>query len=74
MCTLQDTITCGGTASGLLVSTLDVRSGGRWLEPSLCCCVVSLDKKLCSTLSLFIQVYTSKLPVIIMLGGNLAMD
>ena len=46
-----------------MVSTL-VQSGGR---------VVSLDKKLYSTLSLFTQVY-KWLPAIIMLGGNLAMD
>ena len=38
---------------GLVVSALDFRSGGRWFEPGLCRRVVSLDKKLCSTLSLF---------------------
>ena len=31
------------------------RSGGRWFEPGLCRHVVSLDKKLYSTLSLFTQ-------------------
>ena len=43
--------------------------------PSLCCCVVSLDKKLNFTLSLFTQVY-KWLPAIIklMLAGNLGMD
>ena len=57
-----------------MVSALDVRSsGGRWFEPSLCRRVVSSDKKLCSTLSLFTQVY-KWVPAIIMLGGNLAMD
>ena len=54
-------------------SVLDFRSGGRWFEPSFCCRVVSLDKKLYSTLSLFTQVY-KWLPAIIMLGDNLAMD
>ena len=43
--------------SGLVVSALDFRSGGRWFEPSLCRHVVSLDKKLYSTLSLFTKVY-----------------
>ena len=37
----------------LVLSALDFRSRGRWLEPGHCHCVV---------------------PVIIMLGGNLAMD
>ena len=39
-----------------MVSGLDFRSGGQWFEPSHCRRVVSLDKKLCSTLSLFTQV------------------
>ena len=56
-----------------MVSTLDIRSGGRWFEPGLCRRVVSLDKKLYFTLSLFTQVYKC-VPAIIMLGGNLAMD
>ena len=56
----------------LVVSMLDFRSGGQWSEPSLCRRVVSLDKKLYSTLSLFTQVY-KWVPVTIMLGGNLAM-
>ena len=60
---------CGGLA----VSTLEFRSGGRWFEPSLCRCVVSVDKKPHSTLSLFTQVY-KWVPVTIMLGGNLEMD
>ena len=42
---------------GLVVSTLDFRSGSRWFERSLCRRVVSSDKKLYSTLSLFTQVY-----------------
>ena len=49
---------------GLVVSALDSQPEGRWFEPGLCHCVVSLDKKLCSTLSLSTQVS----------GGNLAMD
>ena len=56
-----------------MVSTLDFQSEGRWFESGLYCCVVSLDKKLCSTLSLIPQVYKWVL-TIIMLGGNLAMD
>ena len=56
-----------------MVSTLDFRSGGRCFKTSLCRRVVSLDKKLYSTLSLFTQVY-KWVPVIIMLGGNLALD
>ena len=40
--------------------------------PGLCHFVVSLDKKLYSTLSLFSQVY--KWVPAIMLGGNFAMD
>ena len=42
---------------GLVVTALDFRSGGRWFEPSLCRRVVSSDKKLHSTLSLFTQVF-----------------
>ena len=38
-------------------SILDFQSGGRLFEPGLCCCVISLDKKLYFTLSLFTQVY-----------------
>ena len=58
---------------GLAVNALDFRSGGRWFESDLCRRVVSLDKKLYLTLSLFTQLY-KWVPVIIMLGGNLAMD
>ena len=57
-----------------MVSTLDFRSGGRWFEPGLCRRVVSLDKKLYSTLSLFTQMYIKWVPAIIMLGDNLEMD
>ena len=56
-----------------MISALDFRSGGRRFEPGHCRRVVSLDKKRCSTLSLFTQVY-KWVPAIIMLGGNLAMD
>ena len=56
-----------------MVSTLDFQSGGQWLEPSLCRRDVSLDKKRYSALSHFTQVY-KWVAVIIMLGGNLAMD
>ena len=60
-----------------MVSALDFRSGGRWFEPGQCRRVVSLDKKLYSTLSLFTQVY-KWVPAIILPGGggkgNLAMD
>ena len=42
---------------GLVVGALDFRSRGRWFEPGHCRRVVSLDKKLYSTLSLFTQVY-----------------
>ena len=56
-----------------MVSELDFRSGGWWFEPGLCCRVVSLDKKLYSTLSLFTQVY-KWVPAIIMLGGNFSME
>ena len=58
---------------GLVVSTLDFRSRGRWFEPGHCCRVVSLDKKLYSSLSLFTQVY-KWVPAIKMRGGNLVMD
>ena len=44
-----------GLAWSLVVCALDFWSGGRWFKPGLCCCVVSLDKKLYSTLSLFNQ-------------------
>ena len=40
-----------------MVSTSDFEPEGRWFEPGLCCRVVSLDKKLCFTLSLSTQVY-----------------
>ena len=76
---LKENIFKGGSlkflwrSGGLVVSALDFRSGGRWFEPGLCRRVVSLDKKLCSTLSLFTQVY-KWVPAIIMLGDNLAMD
>ena len=53
-----------------MVSALDFRSGGRWFEPGHCCRVVSLDKKLYSTLSLFTQVY-KWVPAIIILGVTL---
>ena len=56
-----------------MVSALDFRSGDRWFKPGHCLHVVSLDKKLYSRLSLFIQVY-KWVPAIIMQGGNLAMD
>ena len=54
--------------SGLMVSVLDVQSGGCSFEPGLCRRVVSLDKKLSFTLSLFTQVY-KWVPAIIILGG-----
>ena len=56
-----------------MVSALDFRSRGRWFEPDHCRRVVSLDKKLYSTLSLFTSVY-KWVPAFIVLGGNLAMD
>ena len=56
-----------------MVSALDFRSRGRWFEPGFCRRIVSLGKKLYSTLTLFSQVY-KWLPAFIMLGGNLAMD
>ena len=42
---------------GLVVSASYFQPEGRWFEPGLCRRVVSLDKKLCSTLSLSTQVY-----------------
>ena len=63
----------GRRRGGLVVSELDFRSRGRWFEPGHCRRVVSLDKKLYSTLFPFTQVY-KWVPAIIMLGGNLAMD
>ena len=59
--------------AGLVVSALDFRSGGWWFEPGLGRRVVSSDKKLYYTLSLFSRVYKWVL-AITMLGGNLAMD
>ena len=53
-----------------MVSALDFRSGGRWFKPGHCRRVVSLDKKLYFTLSLFTQVYQWIL-AIIMLGVTL---
>ena len=56
-----------------MVSAFYFRSEGRWFEPGLCRRVVSLDKKLHFTLSLFTQVY-NWVPAIIMLvegGGTL---
>ena len=35
---------CHGAHGGLVISALDLRSGGRWFEPGLCRRVVSLDK------------------------------
>ena len=40
-----------------MVSASDFQPEGRWFEPGLCRPVVSLDKKLCSILSLSTQVY-----------------
>ena len=56
-----------------MVRAVDFQFRGRWFEPGHCRRVVSLDKKLYSTLSLFTQVY-KWVPAIIMLGGNPAMD
>ena len=53
-----------------MVTVLDFRSRGRRFEPGHCRRVVSLDKKLYSTLSLFSQVY-KWVPAIIMLGVTL---
>ena len=52
-----------------MVSALDFRSGGRWFEPSFCPRVVSLNKKLYSTLSLFNQMF-KWMPAMKMLGGG----
>ena len=65
--------------SGLVVSVLDFQSEGWWFEPSLYYCVVSLDKKLYSTLSLFTQVYIWVQAIICWEeggggGDNLSMD
>ena len=60
-----------------MVSALDFRSGDRWFAPSLCRRVVSLDKKLYSSLSLFNQVYKWVAAIIMLVrgwGGNLVMD
>ena len=46
---------------------MDFRSRGRWFEPGHCHLVVSLEKKLYFTFSLFTQVYKWVL-AIIMLG------
>ena len=53
-----------------MVRALDFRSGGRQIEPGFCCHVISLGKKLYSTLSLFPQVY-KWVPAMIMLGVTL---
>ena len=53
-----------------MVSALDLQSRGQWFKPGHCRRVVSLDKKLDSTLSLFTQVY-KWVPAIIMLGVTL---
>ena len=50
-----------------MVSALDFRSGGQCFEPSLCRRVLSLDKKLYFTFSLFTQVY-KWVPAFITLG------
>ena len=57
-----------------MVRALDIRSGGRWFEPGLSRHVVSLDKKLYSTLSLFTQ-WKNGYPVgNHNAGGNFAMN
>ena len=43
--------------SALEFRSVDRRVGGSRLARSVSCCAVSLDKKLCSTLCLFTQVY-----------------
>ena len=48
----------------VLVCALDSRSGGRWFEPGLYRRVVSLTKKLYSSLTLFIRVYKWVLAII----------
>ena len=58
----------------LMVSALDFRSRGRWFRRGHCRHVVSLDKKLYSTLSLSTQVYKWVPAIIVMLGGNLAIE
>ena len=45
----------------------------RWFEPGFCRCLVSLEKNLYYRVSLFTQVY-QWVPVITMLGSNLAMN
>ena len=50
------------------LSALDFRSEGRWFEPGLCHRLVSLDKKLYSTLSLFTQGPVVQKPVNANLG------
>ena len=49
---------------GLVVCTSDFQPGGWQFEPGLYHRVISLDKKLYSTLSLFIQVYKWVLAII----------
>ena len=49
-----------------MVSALDFRTEERRFEPGLCRRVVSLDKKLYSTLYLFIQVYKWVLAIIML--------
>ena len=66
---MYDVWRCGS----LLVSAFDFQSEGRWFEPGLCRRVVSSDKKLYSTLSLFTQAY-KWVPAIVMLGSDHAMD
>ena len=53
-----------------MVSVLNFRSEVQWFQPSLDRCVVSLEKKLYSTLALYAQGY-EWVPVIIMLGLTL---
>ena len=52
-----------------MVSAFDFRSGGRWFEPGHCRRVVSLDKKLYSSLSIFTHMH-NWVPASIMLKGN----
>ena len=40
-----------------MVNTSDFQPEAWWFKPGLCCGVVSLDKKLCSTLPFSTQVY-----------------
>ena len=60
---------------GPVVSALAFQSGGHWFEPrwNLRRRVVSLDKKLNFTLSLFTQVYKSSVQAIIMLGEGVTL-